>query len=71
VIAFKPRLEPDMPPRRRKPPRPREVPLPPVRGELSCRKDIFERDPSRGLKLATAVPARIGPADLRIADGRI
>src|SRR5260370_13941277 len=71
VIALQPRLEPDVPPRRRKPPQTREMPLPPVRGELPHRTDILERDPSRGLNPATVPSARISPADLCIADGRI
>jgi hypothetical protein len=64
MIAFQPRLIPDMPPGRRKPPQAREMPLPAVRQELPRGQRILERDPGHVIKTGAAtLPVRVSPAD--------
>ena len=71
VIAFQPRLEPDMPARSRQPPHPREMPLTPVRGKIPDRHSALEHHPGNAVQ-ARRLPLRegINPADLNASGTR-
>lgn len=58
MIALKPRLEADMAAISRRPPQPREVPLPLVRGKRASRRTPLERHPLRPIDMNHDLNAR-------------